>query len=65
MNPNTYYKEGWLATGNANAVVGVTFTASHCKKHFDWPTRSNYNLRDHKNEVCRFNSMFCRFVKDR
>ena len=51
LNPGAYYQEGWLATGNDKHIVGVTFTASHCKKHFDWPLRSNFNLRNHQHKV--------------
>ncbi|XP_062585793.1 tubby-related protein 4-like [Saccostrea cucullata] len=50
LNRNQYYMEGWLASGNAKGVVGVTFTTSHCKK-YDPPPRSNFNLRGHKSEV--------------
>ncbi|XP_052808903.1 tubby-related protein 4-like isoform X1 [Mya arenaria] len=45
-----YYSEGWLASGNAKGIVGVTFTASHCRK-YDPPNRSNFNLRGHRAEV--------------
>ncbi|XP_029634225.1 tubby-related protein 4-like isoform X2 [Octopus sinensis] len=50
LNRAEYYMEGWLASGNASAVVGVTFTTSHCRK-YDAPTRSNFNLRGHRSEV--------------
>ena len=48
----TYYREGWLATGNANNIVGVTYTGCHPQdKEYPIPTRSNFNLRGHRNEV--------------
>lgn len=50
LNRAEYYMEGWLASGNASAVVGVTFTTSHCRK-YEAPARSNFNLRGHRNEV--------------
>ncbi|XP_014237165.1 tubby-related protein 4 [Trichogramma pretiosum] len=47
-----YYQEGWLATGNARGLVGVTFTTSHCRaKAQELPLRANYNLRGHRSEV--------------
>ncbi|KAL5010502.1 hypothetical protein ScPMuIL_012807 [Solemya velum] len=50
LNRTQYYLEGWLASGNAKGVVGVTFTTSHCKK-YEAPSRSNFNLRGHRSEV--------------
>lgn len=52
LNRANYYQEGWLATGNVRGVVGVTFTSCHCKKVYDLPLRTNYNLRGHRSEVC-------------
>ncbi|XP_011497205.1 PREDICTED: tubby-related protein 4 [Ceratosolen solmsi marchali] len=47
-----YYQEGWLATGNARGLVGVTFTTSHCRLRTpELPLRANYNLRGHRSEV--------------
>lgn len=47
-----YYQEGWLATGNARGLVGVTFTTSHCRtRAAELPLRANYNLRGHRSEV--------------
>lgn len=47
-----YYQEGWLATGNARGLVGVTFTTSHCRtRTAELPLRANYNLRGHRSEV--------------
>ncbi|XP_037081136.1 tubby-related protein 4-like [Pollicipes pollicipes] len=48
LNRSSYYQEGWLATGNARAIAGVTFTSSHSRKHTDLPVRTNYNLRGHR-----------------
>ncbi|KYN03387.1 Tubby-related protein 4 [Cyphomyrmex costatus] len=47
-----YYQEGWLATGNARGLVGVTFTTSHCRtRAAELPLRANYNLRGHRSEA--------------
>ena len=51
LNRLQYYQEGWLSLGNSRGIVGVTFTACHCKKQFDCPPRANFNLRGHRNEV--------------
>ena len=51
LNRSSYYQEGWLATGNARAIAGVTFTSSHSRKHTDLPVRTNYNLRGHRSQV--------------
>lgn len=51
LNRTNYYQEGWLASGNVRGIVGVTFTTCHCKKTFDAPLRTNYNLRGHRSEV--------------
>ncbi|XP_017277072.1 tubby-related protein 4 isoform X2 [Kryptolebias marmoratus] len=55
-----YYEEGWLATGNARGVVGVTFTSSHCRRDRSTPQRINFNLRGHNSEVVlvRWNEPF-------
>ncbi|KAK6168773.1 hypothetical protein SNE40_019955 [Patella caerulea] len=50
LNRSQYYMEGWLASGNAKGVVGVTFTTSHCRR-YEAPPRSNFNLRGHRSEV--------------
>lgn len=50
LNRAQYYVEGWLASGNARGVVGVTFSTSHCHT-YDAPPRSNFNLRGHRSEV--------------
>ncbi|KYN10047.1 Tubby-related protein 4 [Trachymyrmex cornetzi] len=50
-----YYQEGWLATGNARGLVGVTFTTSHCRtRAAELPLRANYNLRGHRSEASLF-----------
>ncbi|XP_015603782.1 tubby-related protein 4 [Cephus cinctus] len=52
LNRTNYYQEGWLATGNARGLVGVTFTTSHCRtRAAELPLRANYNLRGHRSEV--------------
>ncbi|KAG7190950.1 hypothetical protein KM043_007001 [Ampulex compressa] len=52
LDRTNYYQEGWLATGNARGLVGVTFTTSHCRtRAAELPLRANYNLRGHRNEV--------------
>ncbi|XP_037081143.1 tubby-related protein 4-like [Pollicipes pollicipes] len=51
LNRSSYYQEGWLATGNARAIAGVTFTSSHSRKHTDLPVRTNYNLRGHRSQI--------------
>ncbi|XP_063981864.1 tubby-related protein 4 isoform X2 [Diachasmimorpha longicaudata] len=52
LSRTNYYQEGWLATGNARGLVGVTFTTSHCRtRNTELPLRSNYNLRGHQSEV--------------
>lgn len=53
LNRVHYYQDGWLATGNARSIVGVTFTSCHNRKIGDLPLRSNYNLRGHRAEVNR------------
>ncbi|XP_005105068.1 tubby-related protein 4 [Aplysia californica] len=50
LEHSQYYVEGWLASGNARGVVGVTFSTSHCHK-YEAPPRSNFNLRGHRSEV--------------
>ncbi|KOX69458.1 Tubby-related protein 4 [Melipona quadrifasciata] len=52
LDRTNYYQEGWLATGNARGLVGVTFTTSHCRtRTTELPLRANYNLRGHRSEV--------------
>ncbi|XP_026668440.1 tubby-related protein 4-like isoform X2 [Ceratina calcarata] len=52
LDRTNYYQEGWLASGNARGLVGVTFTASHCRtRATEFPLRANYNLRAHRSEV--------------
>ncbi|XP_042896418.1 tubby-related protein 4 isoform X2 [Parasteatoda tepidariorum] len=51
LNRVHYYQDGWLATGNARSIVGVTFTSCHNRKIADLPLRSNYNLRGHRAEI--------------
>ncbi|KAK3769781.1 hypothetical protein RRG08_046886 [Elysia crispata] len=49
LDRSQYYVEGWLASGNARGVVGVTFSTSHCHG-YDAPPRSNFNLRGHRSD---------------
>lgn len=52
LDRTNYYQEGWLATGNARGLVGVTFTTSHCRtRATELPLRANYNLRGHRSEA--------------
>nr|XP_037280604.1 tubby-related protein 4-like [Rhipicephalus microplus] len=51
LNRVNYYQDGWLASGNARGIVGVTFTTCHCRKTAEHPQRTNYNLRGHRSEV--------------
>ncbi|KAG8189031.1 hypothetical protein JTE90_025471 [Oedothorax gibbosus] len=51
LNRVHYYQDGWLATGNARSIVGVTFTSCHNRRIADMPLRSNYNLRGHRAEI--------------
>ncbi|XP_014676795.1 PREDICTED: tubby-related protein 4-like [Priapulus caudatus] len=53
LDRSNYYQEGWLASGNVRGVVGVTFTACHCRAPLDPPPRMNFNLRGHRSEMCR------------
>ena len=61
LNRGQYYSEGWLASGNAKGIVGVTFTTSHCRK-YEPPNRSNFNLRGHRSEV-NYNYKFGNFCE--
>lgn len=54
MDGRNYYKQGWLATGNSQGVVGVTFTSIpvNCGPNNErLPLRTNYNLRNHHAKV--------------
>ena len=57
LEHSQYYVEGWLASGNARGVVGVTFSTSHCHK-YEAPPRSNFNLRGHRSEVSLLDLLF-------
>ena len=46
-----YYRDGWLATGNAKGIVGVTFTSCANSQGIQTPGRTNFNLRGHRSEV--------------
>lgn len=49
--------EGWIANGNSQGVVGVTYTSLSSTSNTETdnfkPFRTNFNLRGHRTEVCR------------
>jgi tubby-related protein 4 len=45
------HKDGWLATGNTNHIVSVTFTSIRSDEQVSLPDRTNFNLRAHHSEV--------------
>jgi len=53
LSENSYYDEGWLASGNTRGVVGVTMTGCCSTQNLsaDVPQRTNFNLRGHRSEV--------------
>jgi len=54
LTENSYYDEGWLASGNSRGVVGVTMTGCRSAQNSstaDQPQRTNFNLRGHRSEV--------------
>ncbi|UJR15873.1 hypothetical protein I4U23_002799 [Adineta vaga] len=44
-------RDGWLATGNANHIVSVTYTSIKSEENLIIPDRTNFNLRAHRTEV--------------
>ena len=44
-------KDGWLATGGTNGIVGSTYTSTITSERLVVPPRTNFNLRGHKNEI--------------
>ena len=44
-------QEGWLATGNTNNIVSVTYTSMKSDEHLTPPDRTNFNLRAHRTDV--------------
>lgn len=67
MDGRNYYKQGWLATGNSQGVVGVTFTSIpiNCEPNNErLPLRTNYNLRNHhaKVSLCLESYFFITFI---
>ncbi|CAF3507506.1 unnamed protein product [Adineta steineri] len=44
--------DGWLATGNTNHIVSVTYTSVRPDEYVSIPDRTNFNLRAHRTEVC-------------
>jgi hypothetical protein len=66
LSETSYYEDGWLASGNIRGVVGVTLTACSCRSlstgsGTDQTSRTNFNLRGHRSEVCRCLIMFINF----
>ena len=49
--PSINYQDGWLATGNGNHIVSVTYTSTRAEEHLCIPDRTNFNLRAHRTEV--------------
>jgi tubby-related protein 4 len=47
----TNVQEGWLATGNTNHIVSVTYTSMKCNEQIVPPDRTNFNLRAHRTNV--------------
>jgi hypothetical protein len=45
------FHEGWLATGNTNNIVSVTYTSIKSDENVITPDRTNFNLRAHRTEV--------------
>lgn len=43
--------DGWLATGNTNHIVSVTYTSVRADESLTIPDRTNFNLRAHRTEV--------------
>jgi tubby-related protein 4 len=43
--------DGWLATGNTNHIVSVTYTSMKSDEYVIPPDRTNFNLRAHRTEV--------------
>ncbi|CAF3471176.1 unnamed protein product [Rotaria socialis] len=43
--------DGWLATGNTNHIVSVTYTSIRPDEKLSMPDRTNFNLRAHRTEV--------------
>jgi hypothetical protein len=45
------FSDGWLATGNTNHIVSVTYTSVRSDECVSIPDRTNFNLRAHRTEV--------------
>jgi len=45
------FSDGWLATGNTNHIVSVTYTSIRSDENLSIPDRTNFNLRAHRTEV--------------
>ncbi|CAF2517964.1 unnamed protein product [Rotaria sp. Silwood2] len=47
----TNFYEGWLATGNTNHIVSVTYTSIKSDENSLIPDRTNFNLRAHRTDI--------------
>ncbi|CAF0999897.1 unnamed protein product [Rotaria sordida] len=45
------FHEGWLATGNTNHIVSVTYTSIKSDENSIIPDRTNFNLRAHRTDI--------------
>ncbi|CAF4521749.1 unnamed protein product [Rotaria sp. Silwood1] len=45
------FREGWLATGNTNHIVSVTYTSIKSDENSIIPDRTNFNLRAHRTDL--------------
>jgi tubby-related protein 4 len=44
-------QDGWLATGNLNHIVSVTYTSLKPNELITPPDRTNFNLRAHRSDI--------------
>lgn len=51
IQPSINLYDGWLATGNTNHIVSVTYTSIRPNETLTVPDRTNFNLRAHRTEV--------------
>lgn len=55
MNSNSTslgkFSNGWLATGNKNQIVSITYTSIKSNENLLIPDRTNFNLRAHRSNV--------------
>ncbi|CAF1683297.1 unnamed protein product [Rotaria magnacalcarata] len=50
-NRSTNFHEGWLATGNTNHIISVTYTSVKSDETAIGLDRTNFNLRAHRTEI--------------